>query len=198
MASIKLLVHMRDGIVKRVLEHRFSEAGLALRERWSELAQDFYEDVFLPAFRNQMDRVPEGWLPKVDRIKVQVAGQVRELHLDGSCIHIKAGAQLPDGEGYDRLIPYNRKGAVLAVYDAAHPLSGQLERLAAQTLEHNEAYESVLKMVRATVDSFSTVGALENAWPEVKPFTAMYHSSTRQVSLPMIQVAELNAACALP
>lgn len=173
---MKLLNMHREGLLKAILAHGFDKKQEELRLKFCALADEIYEEVFGPHAK-AMEKMP-AWFFKNDTNM-----ELANLRHEHYCHRFELTKP--------RLMPRYTSIPVPAA------LVKKGEKL---NLESNQFHEEKAKRkgeVERLLASFSTLGALEKAWPEVM---SLAPEGLLQVAmLPMVQVSkELNKALGLP
>lgn len=207
--SVRLTTWMREDIVRSILKHKFKGSYEMFLEGYAKLAKDVYDDVFPAAVRRRMGRLPEGWLPKKERIDIQFGedGQPQYISLNfNGCIRKgKEGAgvlttrETKHPKEVWKLMPYAKFHGCAKVYAPTHPLAERYFVLANLLMTQVIEYREVQKLAEQGVAQATTVSKLIEVWPEVEPFAKQYlkHEPADR-SLPVPRLVELNRALGLP
>ena len=206
MTSTRLAVWMKDNLEARLLEHAFSHQVMDLIADQAAWARRVYDDVINPATQVRLGELPDGWVPEMTHINVQFGDESRnvtQVDFSGRIgIHGDLARGLASGdsqsiEGVRRRVPFRMRDGVVKVFDVGHPLQREHEGFQQRRAELTAKTGEARKVIRATLDSFSTVNALINGWPEVEPFAAKYRAQPPS-QLPVVPRAQLNNLLDLP
>lgn len=205
MASTRLCVWMKDAIISRLLQHAFSVQVLDLINDQGVFARRVFDDVVKPGEQVRLGELPPGWVPEVEQITVKMkeGASVEQLNLNGYYgIYGELSQALAQGDResvatINRRCPYRVKGGVCAVYSVGDPLQVAHEDLENRAKTLRGQVTDAEKVMRGTLDSFSTVNALIKGWPEVEPFASRYIDRP-STQLPVVPRARLNAMLDLP
>lgn len=170
MASQRITAAIRDSLIKAALDRRFVKErkaleaeGNALEAFKREMGQRAYEALY---DAKKISKVPEGWLPKTDAVRVNVVGDY-----GGNVKQIKFYTE--DGVG----LPVPSKdcgyGTITTTVEADHvALKDQdtLENMK-RDWQHNwgelrQAERELAAKVRGVIESVTTTNRLKEIWPE--------------------------------
>lgn len=164
---------MRDKIVTNVLKATFDERNQVHKQQGHDIALAFYTDVFGAKMIADMNAIPNGWLPTVQKFSIKVAGEWAEIHL----------AEF-------MRVPATKTGGCWAVYEATHELV-DLYAAWKNAEDDLKKQKGELKVkVRALLDSVTTIKKLLEAWPEAVDYLPPPPAPT---AVPAIRADELNA-----
>ncbi len=206
MSSPRLAVWMKDALQARLVEHALSHQVMDLIADQAAFARRVYDDVIDPGRQVRLEELPPGWVPEVHQLSVQFGdGGKTMVQLDFSgrtYINGAVSQALSHGDSESiknvyRRVPYRLKDNVAKVYEVGHELQRDWEELCQRRVEIGTKSSDAQKIIRATLDSFSTVNSLINGWPEVEPFAARYRAAP-PTQLPAIPRAALNLLLDLP
>lgn len=206
MASKRLAVWMKEQIQARLLEHAFSIKIMDLIADQAAFARRVYDDVVPPAMQVRLEELPDGWVPQVTQVSVQFGDESRNVsQIDfsgriGVFDAIARGLSSGDSQSIERItrrIPYRMRDSVVKVYEVGSKLQRDWEDLVNRRVELSTKIKDAEKVIEGTLDSFTTVNALINGWPEVEPFAAKYRAEPPS-QLPAVPRATLNSMLDLP
>lgn len=178
-ASKRLAVYMKDMIVVKLMAHAFKARRDALEKEKHDLGRAVYADVFPAAILKAVKKLPPNWISTDDDMCVKFGGDFTRVSF-----------------GEQRPVPATSRGNAQKVYSAADPLCDRFRAYlqAKKTLDEDET--KARGQANATLNSFTTVGALLKGWPEVEPFlTGIVKVPDR---LPAVQPEILNSTFQLP
>lgn len=172
----RLHAMLRVKIVHALLKHRFDPEVEKLELRELELAVAVYNDQLLELKR--MQRLPDGWLPKIEQIHVQFGEKWVYLHF-----------KVP------MIVPTSKEFSPFAVYEAGHKRSTEYFKLleAKQDLEARKT--QARRAASVIIGEAKTVKQLLEAWPEVAPFIPEAEAAS---TLPALNMKTVNQMLALP
>lgn len=194
MASIRLTASIRESICMDLLIHRFREEVEDFIKRQEAFASRVYEDVYPRKVRDQMEALPEGWLPTGLCIGVQFGGGTgyTRLQFDGrGNISGKVYVLVSSHKGPEsrRFQSRNRSGCCKR-YEPDHPLTKKYETLHAEAEDLVDRVNAAQRSASTALGSVTTIAALVNHWPEIEPFTRAH--SLAGVNLPALATQHLN------
>lgn len=197
--SRRLDQHTRDQVNHLLLRHRFEEDVLKIVARRARIADQLYKLAFPARVREQINALPESWLPTKNNIKAQISGEIISVPFSGAVISllsqvISTGAK-PDEEW--RRFPYKSVNSVTAVYDASDRITEEWWQLSSDQTDLKEAIERAQVQARQSLAAYNTTKQLEEGWPEVKPFLHRVLPPERP-KLPALPIDTLNATFELP
>lgn len=199
--SVRLNASIRSSLSKGVLRHKFQKMGneiVAERQRIALLA---YNIKFDEETRKKFQELPEGWLQENESMPFQAGGRSYSYRFDGwvywnrvsfnvarACIDIN----------YD-----HRRMRAPDKYDQPRISDGEfilaVERVEQQLEKLEEAMKEAHGKVHVMLTSYTTIGTLKKAWPEIEPFIPAEHEpQAAEVKLPAVRPATLNAMLDLP
>jgi hypothetical protein len=179
MSSNRLAVYMKDRIVVELMAHAFKARRDALEKEKHDLGRAVYADVFPAAILKAVKKLPPNWISTDDVMYVKFGGDFTRVSF-----------------GEQRPVPSISRGNAHTIYSATDPMCDRYRAylLAKKTLDEDES--KARKQASATLNSFTTVGALLKGWPEVEPFLQGIIKVPDR--LPAVQVDVLNNTFGLP
>jgi hypothetical protein len=197
MVSEKLNNDLRERLIGQILRHRFAERQSAHVPVRAALAEEFYNLSFTLAERSAMQALPDGWLQKMDGIRVQISGQITSLDFNGD--FMRSGWFQMRAESVYRLFTHETRNSVMLTLGSTHPLAIRYDRQAHQMSVIDEEVKTAKNAIRAVVSQASTTGRLLTLWPEVRPFLEkLLGAPPPPPSLPAVRTVELNRMLGLP
>lgn len=177
--------YLAEAIVRRLLERAFGEELEQLNAKLRDLGDRIYEEVFTTEERALFEKLPCGWLPTTDVIKIGLSDT--SVHVSG----IKMSRERP--------VPYSRYHQTLRVYDAGSHVYKTHEKLDARIEQIKKERRETERQVLAVVHSVSTLRKLTEVWPEITPLVAdLEHRPPPPKKLPVVRTEELNRVFRLP
>lgn len=193
----RLTNDMRGEIVNAVMFHKYNEPAVAMVRRLTLLADDVYKDVLSCRERDLIDQLPKDWLVTDTHVYIHVE------NLNSYQIYF-AGIRYTDdlipflNDDFEieyRRIPYKFKGNVWKVYEPDNILICKVIETFEDKKELIKEINADRKRLTATIDKFTTVEKLIDAWPEVEKFVP---EQKKPIKLPALPVEELNRQFNLP
>ena len=176
MASTRLNSDMKRKIRARLIGDQFKKRRDAANKREQALAMAVYRHVFPPNDRRRMSRLPEGWLPTRELVKVELAGKVVGLH---------SGTRLR--------VPESKTFGVIAQYDAKSSFSREWTDIEAERRAIADDESRLKAEIDAVLNSVTTDNRLIEKWPEAaKIVREVVSSMTGKGGVPAVQMGKLN------
>ncbi len=203
--STRLTKAMREHILEEMLRHRFRDEFLAIVKEQARIANVVYEDVFKKKVRDQMEALPDGWLPEVQGINVRLGEHYNYFAFNG------VGRSYAISHGIDRVlmrsdeepeailrrIPHSKESGCLEVYDHDHKLTLDYgKNVHRRSVDFIGAYQKAAGEANAALNSFSNTRTLLKAWPECEPFLPTVEET--KLRLPAVKTEALNELFKLP
>jgi Nucleotide modification associated domain 5 len=195
--SIRLNADLRSTICEAALAHRFNSDIQKLTDERANLARIIYEDVYQLNLKKML-ALPDGWLPKSNRIKVQFGEEITALMFNGQ---LYGRRHLDDmlnrnSETVERVVlASDTRANVMKVYGARDRVALALTQMSNDTATASETIKTARNQTMATLNQFHTVEKLIEKWPEIKPFIP---EKQTLVLLPAIAKEKLNELLDLP
>lgn len=188
----------RSKILKDVLAHRFAKPTEKLVADYAKLAEDIYNDVYGVTTRQEMQKLPKGWLPSASTIKVKLGEKTyAELPFNGFIRHVNAPDCVPiKPDVMWRLCKADDVSRVLEVYEATHAFAERYEELQFRAKDLREAIDGATMLANSILEKGTTLAKLLSIWPEVKPFAEFL--SAPKPKLPAMPISTLNGMLDLP
>lgn len=180
MSSVRLTqeirLHLRKALMARAFPREVHDIAKELR---AAFAVQLYNTIYGPRQQTQMKKAPAGWLRASAEVGIKLGGCWLE-------------ASFPDKVKRHFTADFPRELPV------DHPLTREYEKLERQIGKLHEERSAEQARIKAVLNSYTTVGGLLKAWPELEPLLPPAGASTVIKALPMIPVAELNERFKLP
>lgn len=203
MATTRLTNHIREALLKKLLERAFKSRCDEFLKRAAAFAVRVHADVF-GSDLTKMDALPNGWLPTDDDIMVRFGGDNTRVSFRGS---LGAGG-IPDafrkcgstgGDNVYLRFTSSKKGTTAKVYNARDALAAEYEALINDRKDLSDEIERAARTAKAAMDSCSSIQKLISVWPEVEEFASEFLvDGERKALLPDVPRAQLNAILNLP
>lgn len=172
MASTRLTTVSRSRVLTAALDHRFKRQEQKLREAEDKLAHAVITCALGKSAMEQINALPDGWMPVVCRVYVTCAGETTRLDF----VHACRAPQNFSSYIKDGTLPQR-----LRLRIARH--AGERERL-------ERDREDLKRELRTALNSFGTLESLLKLWPEMEPFTKGIERAASQ--LPAVPIAHIN------
>lgn len=203
MASTRLTTHIRDALLKKLLERAFKTRCEDFLKWAAAFAVKVHADVFGDDLA-KMKALPKGWLPTDDDIMVRFGGDQTRLSFRGSLgtggipdIFRRCGA--PGGDNVYLVLTTDKKNTTAKVYNARDDLAAEYEAFINERKDLVEEIERAARTAKAAMDSCTTIQKLIAVWPEVEEFAKEFLvDGERKALLPDIPRSQLNAILNLP
>ena len=202
MSSKRLTKYERNGVVNRLLTHKFGAEADALAREWSALARSLYDYAVPVEMLRKASALPANWFYYGSEFRVNFAGPEVNLYFSprrNASYHGIRFCSLRE-EASDLLLPQHMiSGRGRVNLAAEHALTEAFTRLHAKLGDYKERLVKAEKYADAMLNSHTTVSALLRIWPEVEPFVNKAERvSAPSSNLPAVQISELNALLGLP
>ncbi len=199
--SLRLNVPIRHSLSRAVLRHKFQKPVDELFNERIRIAEWAYNLKFDEATREKFASLPEGWLDEIDSMPFRAAGGSYSYRFDGFIYWHKVcyGVSRDCAEGkFDQ-----RKKRAPHKYEQPHINEREFVLAVQRVEQRQEKLEEAMKAAHSTVHlmltSYTTIGTLKKAWPEIEPFIPAEHEvKLEPVKLPAVRPATLNAMLDLP
>lgn len=178
MASVKLTNWDRDNIVRAAGKGAFAARRLAHEAAGEALAFEAYAFIVTPAEQKAIAKLPARWWKRDKCLRFNVEGQRITLNVPEPGVLVP-----PSSGGYCETLGAITEGDLCSRIQA-HAQAGE-----ALKAEQKDAEAKV----KALVYSVTTTAKLREVWPEGEAFYDGIESRSPS-SLPMVRVAEVNAA----
>ena len=178
MATVRLNEKIRQAILKKLMEHAFTEEQKLLERDHERLAFDVYNDLYPADVQRKMKRLPANFFDTNASIMVNLGGQ---------SVHLKV-PKCPVG-----YVHYSTGYTPARSYAADHPFSERHAGLYSRKKDLEDRAAVARKHAYSVIYSCATCKQLVEVWPEVEPFVSPFTkaSSPQSVAL-MVPVKELN------
>lgn len=178
MATVRLNEHIRQSVLKKLMEHAFAEEQKLLDRDLERLAVEVYNDIYPADLQRKMRRLPANFFDTDASIAVAMGGQV---------VHLKV-PKCPVA-----YVHYHSGYTPAKTYAASHPFSERHDELYRRRKDLEERSATARKHAYSVLTSCATCKQLVEVWPEVEPFVSPFTkaSSPQSVAL-MVPVKELN------
>ena len=228
--SVRLTNDIRWEIAHPLLIRKYKSRALATMKEAKSLAKACYMATFSLKDRQLMDSAPDGFFSTRHDMFIATYKDAVESTYDYRTRHLKFSGSLgilenPNfdikrdpwyGNTLEKFLGITQpelikmrfpadKASSRIMFPFAHALGSRLrEHMEEVSLLDKNLQEDKQKLSN-TLKSFNTLKMLEEAWPELHPFTAPvrvyegdHPTSKRIVNVPMIPVADLNINFGLP
>ena len=174
MESIKLTNRYRDRIRDKLIENHFGDREKALREGYEQLALDIYDDAMGEDVRRMYD-LPDGWLPEVEGVKAEIAGDVTVINFpDGVTKRMKNDKTSRWG-GCEVIAKISARSAMAKRYDALQTEKAQLRA-----------------EISGVLHSVTTTKRLVEEWPEIEDVVRECCQLPAPCRLPAVRIDKLT------
>lgn len=203
MATTRLTRHIRDSILKDLLEYAFKERAQAQLDAEIDFATEVFEDTFREHLET-FAKAPEGFYPLDDDFKVAFGSDVTQFDLatgfDYSLPQEWRDAGVKSRERASRRMPFKTyQGNVIKQFSHGDETTKRREALKDAREELLAEMRAASRQAKSTLDSVSTIAKLIDVWPEARQFAEKYQiNGEAKAILPAIPRAELNARLHLP
>lgn len=184
---MKLTNYHRDSIADAATKFAFDPRKQALDEVGDALAREAYESVFSLSQRVAAAALPKHWFCYTNNVKFNVGGLTLSFPLTGDALPLPFLCK-----GTDNVVSY---GGVCA----AIPHGKLCDRMQthAQAVENlKQERKAARAVLRNLLAGFTTVKAMQEAWPEGEAFYANLAPDTPK--LPAVSMADINKRFGLP
>jgi hypothetical protein len=207
--NYRLTNSTRERIAKDILLYKFESTNIAeLKKDHASIALAVYNSIYTEKEREQIDALPDGWLPMTERINISYGySDYTSLNFNGS-IYNHIGYRVTSLVGHKMfsveetvqrrmLEKFNRSTILIKDTDLSNRITNHVNKINTTSSEVTTLY----RKITAALSSVTTTKKLVEVWPESKPFvTKVFGDSTakipsKELSIP---VAELNEALGLP
>ena len=196
--SERLTADTRKHIVDCMIRHRFGDEIDKLVSQRADLALAIYIDVFPRKIRDQMNVLPDGWLPTSNNITVNIQGHYTSLYFSGKFNFGSTINKYITNRQSERMrFPTNKLGRAVKNYGADTTIAQRYAEIRAQEDILEEQVVTAHHVATKVVNSVRTTGRLVEIWPEVKPFLPP-PSKKQNNLLPAVPVETLNETFRLP
>ena len=172
----RLTQSMRDTIERRLLDHRFAAEEKAIKEERAALGEAVYRDLYPKKVLDQMEALPNGWLP------------------ESQSISVRFGDGIGNYQGFrfeqSRRLQERHEGTA-KVYDEKAPLAKRYAALKDREAALKSDTQEASKKARAVLNSVTTLKRLVEVWPEVAPFVKGLGDDGSK-GVPAVPIKELN------
>lgn len=180
---MKLNESHRTAIIKALVDQKLSPKIKANEDAIKEIASAVYAGAFTAAERNQMNELPEGWLPEAETIKARLGGD-------------DFGSKLPLTMPKKVRVPSSKYGyhgetAFLVAWDATHPVARRYSDLKLEKEQLEKERDELRRHIASVVRSASTANRLVTIWPEIREVVERIVKQPTQVNLPVVASVQL-------
>lgn len=187
---MKLNNDIRHDLVNRLLSHRFEKPSLEYSKKWEDFATEVYDKSFTKDEKTWILNLPDGWLPKEDRISVIFGSEFTMVYFSmnpviGPC---KPCIRKPMPDKYTQTSRVQ--------FAPTNPIVKKHDNLCREINEFKALVRNTKKELEVTFSSVATTKALLDAWPEMKPFLEDYVPA--MTTALVIPVKHLNKTLGLP
>lgn len=209
MASIKLNNAIRERLLAKLIDGKFTEEKKSIIDRLIALADACYNMQYDPAVRRKMNALPDGWLSYDDGLHVRFGstrdGYVeldfngydsREMYRYGTSVKGLEEWPVDRDTDFYRRFPHKDRGQCRLALDDDHPLSMEYFAIQDVIKDHKERELDLKRKITSVLNSVTTTGRLVQVWPEVEDHVAVIDPGVA-TGVPAIRVEELNTALGL-
>lgn len=195
----RLTYDMRGEIVNAVLFHKYNEPAVSMVKRLALLADDVYNDILSERDRDIISRLPKNWLPEVSNVCIDIKGRTwHRIYFSGTYINDDLFNFIGDEtETVFKRIPHKFNGTTWKVYESSDVIAQKITEIIDDKETLIKSIGEDRKRLTATINAFTTVEKLLDAWPEMQNFIPE-PKPQKPVQLPALPVEELNKQFNLP
>jgi hypothetical protein len=175
---MRLNTAIRKHVLDKLRTEKFDPIEKEINAEQHALADRVYAHLYTEEERALMLTLPDGWLKSRGSVDVRVDGHYHNLEFDNEEF---------------RRFPYGRETIYLS---SGHPIGRSVTAWARKLELHKEARKEALQQAAGALASYSTVGALLKAWPQVEPF--LPPNLEKVTTALAISVKQLNRLLRLP
>ena len=204
----RLNISNKMHILRGLLDHANKDRALAISALGVEVAHAVYEDLYDKKIREKMAFLPDGWLPKVNKIQVALGAdhhylyfgvQAVETRLPGSINHASRHSYGLVNDDSRSLVVLDKDKSKVRLLEVRSPLGIRVQDWADQKSSFKEETREMARLAWRTLNSFTTVNALIKGWPEIEPFARRFNVPDPVASrLPVPILEPLNRQFRLP
>lgn len=179
MTTARITTAMKALIIQRLTSARFKSEIDRLARQFRELGQRSYDKFYTEAERTAMEALPKGWLVETGDISFAYAGKVHRFSFAQN----------------KRLLgkhSSSSRHSVLGVFDARDTLTDEYRRLTGREEELESLQARARAEIAGVINSCTTIGKLQEIWPEVVPHTQDMHTQPARSGVPAVQISALN------
>lgn len=178
--SVRLTNDIKEGVIKNILAHSLGKEAEKLEQRRKELSDEVYNDYYDKTTRDKINALPDGWLPKRDRMHV-VFG-------NSSTGYCERNFKEPK-----RFLARDMEHRALKVYPYEHRLTAKHDKLTDDIKEHNEKMKKAEISARGVINNCNTTKQLKEVWPSIAKFVESYEPSQKKTGTEIAPVlTDLN------
>lgn len=175
----RLTNYMRDEIINKLIEHRFSEHEKELQKQGHILGLAIYDDIYPPEIQKAMAALPNNFLPLQFYICCNFGSKFAQVYF-----------------GCEKPVAYKHSYSSAKVYNFSDPLSDQFFKLRDERKELKDKKDIARETAQSILYSVHTVKKLLQVWPECQPFVETVASVPKPM-LPALPIADVNAMLGL-
>ena len=195
----RLTNNMRGEIVNAVLFHKYNEPAVSMVKRLALLADDVYRDILPERERDIISRLPKNWLPESSNVCIDIkGGSWYRIYFSGTYVNDDLYNFINDElETVFKRIPHKFNGTTWKVYENSDVIAQKITETIDDKNSLIKSIDEDRKRLTATINAFTTVEKLLDAWPEMENFIPEQKKPV-VVQLPALPVEELNRQFNLP
>lgn len=182
MASVRLTNYMRDNVIRKAIEVSFKSQLDQLLAEENSLAMRAYNEATPLNVQRSIDLFPnkDQWFRTTKELKFNANGYQVILKFANS-------------------VPYRMDASYYNVYHNIkdYDLGAEIQAFANKQETYKKKRSEATNKLKALVYSFTTVKALQDAWPEGKPFYQQY-LDYKGNPLPTVVFDDINKTLGLP
>lgn len=169
----RLTNDIRDRIIRRLIEHRFSEHEKELEKHQHAFGLAVYEDLYSPEIQTAMAALPIGFFLLREYVDCQFGHDYETIYF-----------------GCSKPIAAVHHICAAKIYETTAPIAKQFFKLKEEKDELRNKKDVARETARSILYSVHTVEKLLQTWPECKPFVEV--SNRPEPLLPALPIAEVN------
>jgi len=178
--STKLTNGMRDSILSQIIKGAYLEKEKSLEEKRLAFSLDVYNDFYPEKIREQMDALPQGWLPERTEFKVQFGGDS-----SGVCRRM-----LKEPKRFQER--HSGFSAVIKVYDNSHKFTKRHDEITNALSDLTNEVSQSKTEANAILYSCHTTLQLKTAWPEIAKYVGVYEQKSERTTAIVPMTTDLN------
>lgn len=194
----RLTNDMRADIVSALMTHKFDDEVSVLCDERAGIALAVYEHHYAGTLE-RMDKLPKGWLQTEGVVRFRAAGYNHQYNFSGRIFgrpQTLSSFISNKRENVEKRQQAQWVGRTLQTYEATHDIAVRVEKHEAAAAALAERVTQARAQATATLDRFTTVEKLIDAWPEIKPFIPA--GKAPPPAVPALPTQHLNQMFDLP
>lgn len=182
---MRLTQSMQRRITAKLIDSIFEPKKKEMKLKWEDFGDFLYAELFSEEVRQQMEKLPEGWLGTVDKISIEVGRRCD--------VPLSKERRVP----YDifKKLEYGNSVLFAKPDSQFHKIYCGLEKI--ETKNESEEFE-LRQQVRRQLLAFTTVEKLVKDWPEISAVVREVTSVEAPPSnIVLVDRSSLNASLGL-